>query len=298
MNYYIFTNNEKIEFSFFIIRGVKKYKSMIRINQKNLCEFAENGELDNLKYICSFLDENGKNEEYNLDIAGNNPAYIWDNYSNYTICRACANGHLPIVVYLMENWSHVVDITTRDNYAIRNACSNGHLPILVYLMENWQYLVDITAQENYAIRFACFNGHLPIVVYLIECNYPVDITMCKNFAIFFAYYREHIEIVKYLISSRLKIILDKGLELDFISWLIKLLEGENEIIELIMFINELKKRNIQISISSYQTKKIEKAIKYKNAVCIQLEHHPRLPYGQKGIKYEDGLNEVKKLLNW
>ena len=72
-------------------------------------------------------------------------------------------------------------------------------------------------------------------------------------------------------------------------------EKQNGIVELILFIHELKKRNFLFNL---HFEKIEKAIEYKNAVCAQLEHHPRLPYGRKGMKCEEGLNEVKNLLNW
>ena len=102
-----------------------------KINQKNLCEFAKNGELEKLIYICGYLGENGKNTEYDLDIAGSHPNCIVDNYA---IRHACANGHLLMVKYLMENWSHLIDISADDNFAIRCACYDGNIDLLVYLI--------------------------------------------------------------------------------------------------------------------------------------------------------------------
>ena len=119
------------------------------INQENLCIFAKYGELDKLKFICELLDENGKNEKYHLDIAGSPPNWYLD---NYLIFIACFYGKIDIIVYLLENWSHLIDITAGNNFVIRSVCENGHIEVVVYLMENWSHLIDITANNNNAIR--------------------------------------------------------------------------------------------------------------------------------------------------
>ena len=139
----------------------------VDINQGNLCNFAENGELEELKTICGYLDENGKNAKYNLDIAGHHPNYFSDNYA---IRWACDNGKIDVVKYLMENWSHLIDIAAKNNYAIRYACYNGHILVVKYLMENWSHLIDITARANWAIRFAHMDGNINIVNYLIAVS--------------------------------------------------------------------------------------------------------------------------------
>ena len=172
------------------------------INQTDLCLFALNGELDKLKFICELLDENGKNEIYNLDIAGYYPYNRWDDSKNYPIRLACAHGHIKIVKYLMENYSHLVDITSWNNYAILSACEFGYIEIVKYLMENWSHLVDITANNNEAIICACENGHLLVVEYLMKnWSHLVDITANNNEAIRLSCYNGHILVVKYLMVN-------------------------------------------------------------------------------------------------
>ena len=292
---------------------------MFEINQSNLCEFAENGDLDNLKLICGYLDKNGKNEKYNLDIAGCNHTHKWDNFNNWAIRRACYNGHLPIVVYLLENYPQV-DITAHDNCAISLACSYGHLPIVVYLLENYpevditanynkvicrvcengylpvvKYLlenypeVDITAYNNCAIRWACYNGHIEIVKYLLEKYPEVDITATNNFAIRWACEVGHLPIVVYLVMTCLKKILDESLSKGVINRIINLLVKNDKKIEYIMLMQELKKRNIQIDMNE-EIKKMEEQIEMERNLFIELEHHPQLPNGRMGIKCEEGLN--------
>ena len=323
---------------------------MFEINQSNLCEFAANGDLDNLKIICGYLDKNGKNEEFNLDIAGIHHTHEWDRHNNYAIRWVCKNGHLPIVRYLIVNYPQIditaydncairwacqyghidlvkyllenypevditaynndaiiwaclnghidlvkyllenypeVDITAEDNFAICGACEEGHIDIIVYLLENYPE-VDITTDNNYAIRWVCKIGHLPIVVYLLE-NYPeVDITAGNNWAIGGVCENGHIEIVKYLVMTCLKKILDKELEMYYINKIVDLLVENDEKIEYIMLMQELKKRNIKIDVNE-KIKKMEEQIEKERNLFIQLEHHPQLPNGWMGIKCKEGL---------
>ena len=304
----------------------KKMLADYEINQTNLCKFAENGELDKLKIICSYLDENGKNAKYNLDIAGYRPNCIWDYSDNYAIRYACRNGKIDIVKYLMENWSHLIDITAEDNYAIRNACANGHINLIVYLMENWSHLIDISAVKNYAIRWACFRGHLLLVKYLMEnwshliditdrYNYAIrcvckcgkievivylmenwshliDITAENNDAIRSACEKDKIDVVKYLIAVCLREILDCGLDTYDINEIINLLVYNDCIYEYYLLTDESNKKKIKYD----KNEEIEKQIENKNTVCEQIKYHPRLINGQMGIKCKEGFEKVVKLL--
>ena len=259
------------------------------INQYNLCEFAEMGKLDKLIYICGYLDKNGKNAEYNLDIAGSYPNCDLD---NYPIRIACFYGKIDIIVYLMKNWSHLIDITAGNNRAIRFACENGHIKVVVYLMDNWSHLIDISAIDNYAIRFACSYGHIEIVKYLMDnWSYLIDITARDNSAIQYAYMYGYINIVKYLIAVSIKKILDHSIKTDYINNIINLLVENESIYEYYLLTNELKERKIIFDCCE----KIEKLIENKRNLCAQIECHPGLIGGQMGKNCEDGLNEVKLL---
>ena len=237
------------------------------INQANLCKFARNGKLDKLKYICSFLDKNGKNAEFDLDIAGCDPCTFWDNTYNYAICWACYNGHILVVKYLMENWLQLIDISAENNWAISFACINGHIEVVKYLMKNWSHLVDITARNNCAIRYAHIN--------------------------------RRDEVVKYLIVKCIKKILNKGLNVIFLYKIISLLVDNDYIYEYKILTDELKNRKNQYDGYFYKIKQIEKLeeqIEKKNHLCSQIECHPKLIGGQMGKDCEEGFEYVKKLI--
>ena len=132
------------------------------------------------------------------------------------------------------------------------------------------------------------KGHLPIVVYLLE-NYPkIDITDLDNFSISLACYNGHLPVVKYLVMTCLKKILDKKLSEGDINGIIKLLVENNEKIEYYILKQELKKRNIKIDMDE-EIKKMDEQIEMERNLFIQLEHHPKLPYGRMGIKCKEGL---------
>ena len=260
------------------------------INQYNLCEFAVNGELGKLKIICEYLDENGKNTEYNLDIAGTYPGWPYNN--NYPIRWACLYGKIDIVKYLMDKWSHLIDITNDDNYAIRYACRNGHINLVVYLMEKWSNLIDISANNNNAICWACINNNIDIVKYLMEnWSHLIDITARDNSAIHYALMNDYINIVKYLIAVSIKKILDHGIQPYDINKIIILLVDNDCIYEYYLLINELKKRKFKFN----SCEVIEEQIENKRNLCAQIECHPGLIGGNMGKNCEEGLNEVKLL---
>ena len=303
------------------------------INQANLCKFARNGKLDKLKYICSFLDKNGKNAEFDLDIAGCDPCTFWDNTYNYAICWACYNGHILVVKYLMENWLqlidisaennwaisfacinghievvkylmknwlHLIDISVNNNFAILWACSKGHIKVVKYLMKNWSHLVDITADDNYAICCACSYGHIEVVKYLMKnWSHLVDITARNNCAIRYAHINRRDEVVKYLIVKCIKKILNKGLNVIFLYKIISLLVDNDYIYEYKILTDELKNRKNQYDGYFYKIKQIEKLeeqIEKKNHLCSQIECHPKLIGGQMGKDCEEGFEYVKKLI--
>jgi len=57
-----------------------------------------------------------------------------------------------------------VDIHARNNnYALGWASANGHLPVVKFLVEQG---VDIHANNNQALIWASEKGHLPVVNYL------------------------------------------------------------------------------------------------------------------------------------
>ena len=226
------------------------------INQINLCEFARNGDLDKFKYLSSFLDENGKNAEYNLDITGD---YIGFSCDNYEIICACDNGHIEFVDYLMKNWLHLINIAADNSNVFSWACMNGYIYLVVYLMENWSHLIDITTYDNFAICFACV------------CNY--------------------IDIVAYLISVRVKKILNCGLDVYFINLIIDLLVKNDATYEYKVLTDELNKRKIKFDCCE----KLEEQIEKKHQLCAEIECHPKLIGGQMGKNCKEGFEEVKKL---
>ena len=262
------------------------------INQYNLCEYAKYGELDKLIYICGYLGENGKNTEYNLDIAGYHPNCDWDHSDNYAIRYACRYGHILVVKYLMDKWSHLIDITADNNYAIQWTCENGRFEVVVYLMKNWSHLIDITADDNNAICCACYNNHIEVVVYLMDnWSHLIDIAAHDNFAIRYACINGHIDVVKYLIAVSIKKILDHGIKTYYINDIINLLVENESINEYYLLTDELKERKIKYD----KNKKIEKQIENKRNLCAQIECHPGLISGKMGKNCEEGLNEVKLL---
>ena len=135
------------------------------ITQENICKFAKKGKLGKLKIICEYLDVNGKNAEYNLDIAGYRPNYFWDYSDNYVIRYACSNGRIDIVKYLMENWSHLIDITAIDNYAINFAYIYNYINIINYLIA-----VSIKKILDNGIHTDDINNIINLLVYN-DCIY-------------------------------------------------------------------------------------------------------------------------------
>jgi ankyrin repeat protein len=103
---------------------------------------------------------------------------------------ATANGHLPIVVYLV---SIGCDPKVRKNRAIQLAIINGHLSIAMYLVSVG---CNPTADNNCSIKWAVMNGHLHIIKYLVSIGW--DPKTNNNLAIRRAAMYCRLSVVRYL----------------------------------------------------------------------------------------------------
>jgi len=111
---------------------------------------------------------------------------------NLALLRACENGYLDIVKYLVE---HDANIHAWNDLALRQACHNGHFSIVKYLVEEG---ANIHAENDSALRFSSERGHLDIVKYLVEEG--ANIHAENDSALRFSSERGHLDIVKFLIS--------------------------------------------------------------------------------------------------
>ena len=122
--------------------------------------------------------------------------------NNLAIRRACDNGHLDVVKYLMS-LPGKIDPSSENNYSIIMASLNGHLEVVKYLISlPKEYGIDPSANNNEAIILASKYGHLEVVKYLMSLpkEYKIDPCVDNNEAIRYACQRGHLEVVKYLMS--------------------------------------------------------------------------------------------------
>jgi ankyrin repeat protein len=80
-------------------------------------------------------------------------------------------GYLDLVKFFNENWGLICDKNYDDdcNSPIDMACANGHLEIVKYLIENKKGYTKYRKSwhcSTYAFDSACESGHLEIVKYL------------------------------------------------------------------------------------------------------------------------------------
>ena len=271
------------------------------INQTNLCEYVRNGELDKLKIICAHLDENGKNVKYNLDIAGCYPDKLkcWDDKPNFAIRWACYTNKIKIVKYLMENWSHLVDITAENNWAISSACHFGYIEVVKYLCEYHDNKINITALSNEAFILACYYDCLEIVKYL--CSKYLHIIL-------------NVYLPQYYINKAFKLLLNHDViyyELvEHIDWVTynknidKIITlSKNKIGDYFIFTRNLMEKKYKDGVDDKMKDKknikfeqIEKLIEIKYQV---IQFFPNAPpaelNGQLSKNYEEGLELIYQL---
>lgn len=95
---------------------------------------------------------------------------LLDNLGGDTpVMAACANGHLPVVVYLSSLPHFSVNALGKSGAtALYIAAQNGFMPIVQYLVESRGANVNLLTKENgcTALIAACCEGNLPMVEYL------------------------------------------------------------------------------------------------------------------------------------
>ena len=138
-----------------------------------LLKFSRVGELALVIWLFS---------KYEFDIYNINASFVW----------ACANGHLDVAKYLVEQGAEIQD---ENNAALREASQAGRLNIVKYLVENG---ADIHVGLNYSLRWASENGHFEVVKYLVESG--ADIHAEQDYALRWAVNGGHLKIVKYLVE--------------------------------------------------------------------------------------------------
>ena len=109
--------------------------------------------------------------------------------------KACANGHILIVEYLMTFFPSKFKLYY--NKALKLSALNGHLSLSKYLISIG---ADVRCSEDEVISNACLNGNMEAIEYFISLG--ADITTPNTF--FNAAKGGHLTLVKYLVSLGLK----------------------------------------------------------------------------------------------
>ena len=99
----------------------------------------------------------------------------------YLLYEACEKGDFCSVKELKD-----VNIRADTDFAIRTAAHNGHLEIVIYLVEKG---ADFRILDDYAVCVAAVNGHLEVVKYLISkganirAKHDFSIRYCTHFEV-------------------------------------------------------------------------------------------------------------------
>ena len=99
----------------------------------------------------------------------------------YLLYEACEKGDFCAVKELKD-----LNIRADSDFAIRTAAHNGHLEIVIYLVEKG---ADFRILDDYAVCVAAVNGHLEVVKYLISkganirAKHDFSIRYCKHFEV-------------------------------------------------------------------------------------------------------------------
>ena len=128
------------------------------------------------------------------------------------LIAACRNGHLPVVVYLVEScYADIEQVGTVqfDNENIEGApplwcaAAAGHLEIVEYLVRVGAQVNKTTCSRSTPLRAACFDGHLRIVKFLIENDADIEqANKHGHTCLMIACFKTHMNIVQFLLSKK------------------------------------------------------------------------------------------------
>jgi ankyrin repeat protein len=117
---------------------------------------------------------------------------------------ACQNGHLDVVIELLNRLE--IDVNTRYNgiTPITMACQMGHLDIVIELLK--QPGIDVNTEDNGVtpLAVACQHGHLDVVKELLKKQSEIDINAVSNTgstALYSACLFGHLAVVKELLKQ-------------------------------------------------------------------------------------------------
>jgi surface antigen len=116
--------------------------------------------------------------------------------NNYAIRIASLNGHLEVVVRLLQDGR--VDPSALNNDAFGCASEKGHLAVVDRLLQDGR--VDPSADNNYAIRWASRNGHIAVVNRLLQ-DERVDPSADNNYAIRWASLKGDLAVIERLLGD-------------------------------------------------------------------------------------------------
>lgn len=198
-----------------------------KINQEHLCYSAKNGDLNLFKYLCSFLDGNGKSAEYKMDIAGYGLVNNME-FDNYVICHACEYGHVDIVRFILDNYSHVINIKANDGYSLYFACTNQHIEVVKLIFNKYCHIIDFPISDDFTpFCLACELGLYKLFDFIIN-NYNVNVAYNNNHSIKKASICGYDDIVCYLVDLHLEKILKEGLDMKYVNRIKKILEVKDK----------------------------------------------------------------------
>ena len=173
---------------------------------RKVYDAASSGNLKTLRSIInSFVKYNDKKIS--------SPAIVNELIDGATpLIASCRNGHLPVVVYLVESCHadiEQVGTVEFDGESIEGApplwCASaaGHLEIVEYLVKIGAQVNKTTFSSSTPLRAACFDGHFSIVKFLVENGADIELANKHGHTcLMIACFKTHIDIVMYLISKK------------------------------------------------------------------------------------------------
>lgn len=128
------------------------------------------------------------------------------------LIAACRNGHLPVVVYLVESCQADIEQVGTVQFDGENiegapplwcASAAGHMEIVEYLVRVGAEVNKTTFSSSSPLRAACFDGHLRIVKFLVESKADIELpNKHGHTCLMIACFKTHIEIVQYLLTKK------------------------------------------------------------------------------------------------
>lgn len=118
------------------------------------------------------------------------------NLTDYAMIWACANNHINIVKYLIENKNICFNLITAFEIAIEK----NYIELLKYFQFNVRSINSkVNLDINNCLRLATYFGHKEIVIFLIELG--ADVLSNNSDPIVYASISSHIEIIQCLLDN-------------------------------------------------------------------------------------------------